>query len=296
MDFLALLAIRIRRNQKLSLENQKFEFESIGTFNCKANRPYEMPRQGVLEQSERGYIQLNAHRNFEQCVRDLEGFDRIWIVYVFHISGDFWHPMVHPPRCPDGKKKSLFATRSPHRPNPIGMSCVKIHKIKGLKIWVEESDLLDQTPILDIKPYIPYADSFPNAQIGWLENIEKTAFELFWSDSVLAQLEWLKNNSENNLKPLIHNHLEYIPLHTRHKRVHKTPHLGPNTYVLALKIWRIVFRIDEALQTIHILELMTGFKEHELDEPEDPFNEKDLHKAYIHQFGKLFANDEKHAQ
>ena len=101
--------------------------------------------------------------------RDLAGFERIWLVFMFHRS-EGWKAEVRPPR--GGGKRSVLATRSPHRPNAIGLSAVELVAVEGHTLRVRGMDLLDGTPILDIKPYVPYADAFPGARAGWIDAID----------------------------------------------------------------------------------------------------------------------------
>ena len=101
--------------------------------------------------------------------RDLEGFERIWLVYVLHRS-EGWKAEVRPPR--GGGKRSVLATRSPHRPNAIGLSAVHLVAVEPTALRVQGIDLLDGTPVLDIKPYVPYADAFPDSKAGWIDVID----------------------------------------------------------------------------------------------------------------------------
>lgn len=101
--------------------------------------------------------------------RDLAGFERIWLVFVFHRS-EGWKAEVRPPR--GGGKRSVLATRSPHRPNAIGLSAVELLDVGAHALRVRGVDLLDGTPILDIKPYVPYADAFQDARAGWIDDID----------------------------------------------------------------------------------------------------------------------------
>ncbi|MBL0164219.1 MAG: tRNA (N6-threonylcarbamoyladenosine(37)-N6)-methyltransferase TrmO [Xanthomonadales bacterium] len=104
-----------------------------------------------------------------QAYRDLEGFERIWLIFAFHRS-EGWKAEVRPPR--GGGKRSVLATRSPHRPNAIGLSAVELIGIEPGALTVRGIDLLDATPILDIKPYVPYADAFPDSRAGWIDDID----------------------------------------------------------------------------------------------------------------------------
>jgi len=126
----------------------------IGILHSELIQRYETPRQGVLAKGSTAVIQLNPKYNFEQAVKDLDGFDRIWIIYQFHLNKN-WKPLVTPPRH-TRNKVGVFATRAPYRPNQIGLSCVKLEKVEGLKIFISESDILDGSPVLDIKPFLPY--------------------------------------------------------------------------------------------------------------------------------------------
>ncbi len=114
-------------------------------------------------------IELLPGRNFEQAVQDLASFDYIWVLAWLHLN-EHWKPTVIPPRGPK-VRRGLFATRSPHRPNPIGLSALRLLKVEGRVLHVRGIDLLDGTPVLDIKPYVPYADAFPGASAGWLDEI-----------------------------------------------------------------------------------------------------------------------------
>ena len=101
--------------------------------------------------------------------RDLAGFERIWLLFAFHRS-EGWKAEVRPPR--GGGKRSVLATRSPHRPNAIGLSAVELVAVGEGSLRVRGMDLLDGTPILDIKPYVPYADAFPAARAGWIDAVD----------------------------------------------------------------------------------------------------------------------------
>ncbi|MEW9623720.1 tRNA (N6-threonylcarbamoyladenosine(37)-N6)-methyltransferase TrmO [Rhodanobacter geophilus] len=104
-----------------------------------------------------------------EAFADLPGFERIWLLFVFHRS-EGWKPQVRPPR--GGGKRGVLATRSPHRPNAIGLSAVELVAVEERALRVRGVDLLDGTPILDIKPYVPYADAFPDSRAGWIDAID----------------------------------------------------------------------------------------------------------------------------
>lgn len=262
-------------NDSDSKQNDSISFDVLGYYKGQAANRYDVPRQSGM-QSQGGTIILKKKMMYEQALEDLKGFERLWIVYQFHLNPTHWKPKVNPPRNPDRKKKGVFATRAPYRPNPIGMSCVKLKSVKGLKIEIEESDLLDGSPILDIKPYISYADSFPNSNAGWLEGIEKHSYSINWTPEAIEQQVWLDKKTTLGFKEFVERNLEYQPLNTRHKRVRQ---IGPQgTYSIALRSWRIRFQIKEENQEAIILGFNPGWTE----DPQPEHNE--LHQEFEKHF------------
>ena len=112
---------------------------------------------------------IELYEEYRPGLADLGGFERVWLLYIFNRNHGY-KMRVQPPRGPR-QKRGLFATRSPHRPSRIGMTCALVVDVDDTGLSVAEIDLLDQTPIIDIKPYLPYADSFPNARYGWVEDL-----------------------------------------------------------------------------------------------------------------------------
>ncbi|MEH6419398.1 tRNA (N6-threonylcarbamoyladenosine(37)-N6)-methyltransferase TrmO [Pseudomonas sp. CGJS7] len=104
-----------------------------------------------------------------EAFADLEGFERIWLIFAFSRSQG-WKAQVKPPR--GGPKRGVLATRSPHRPNPLGLSAVELVAVEARALVVRGVDLLDGTPVLDIKPYVPYADAFAQSRAGWIDQID----------------------------------------------------------------------------------------------------------------------------
>ena len=138
------------------------------------NEKFGIPRQSGLAPSVQGRIVFQPEYRDPEAVRGLEGFSHIWLIWEFSENrGKAWSPTVRPPRLGGNRRMGVFATRSPFRPNPIGLSCVKLTEVlpddpDGPVILVQGPDLMDGTPILDIKPYSPYADSIPDAASGFL--------------------------------------------------------------------------------------------------------------------------------
>jgi len=143
------------------------EMQAIGVVHSPFKERFVAPRQADLKQPTAATIELYNGFNFEQALSDLDSFTHIWVIYWMHLNQG-WNPTVMPPRGSD-VRRGLFSTRAPHRPNSIGLSAVKLTSIKKRKLYVEGVDMLDGTPVLDIKPYLPYADTIENASHGWLD-------------------------------------------------------------------------------------------------------------------------------
>lgn len=140
------------------------EFSSIGLIRTPYIDPKETPIQPVGAKGVEGWIELQE--NYVEGLQDLDGFTYIILLYVFHKSKGY-KLKVRP--YLEKTTRGLFSTRFPARPNPIGISVVKLIKIAGNKVYIEDVDMLDGTPLLDIKPFIPNADN-REGKIGWLEN------------------------------------------------------------------------------------------------------------------------------
>ncbi|MCB9673657.1 MAG: tRNA (N6-threonylcarbamoyladenosine(37)-N6)-methyltransferase TrmO [Alphaproteobacteria bacterium] len=147
--------------------------EPIGVVRSAYLQRHGTPRQpGMTSVRERddseGEVHLFPHRVPAEALQDLAGFSHAWIVSWFHLNGPRKRPLVRPPR--GGPKRGVFATRAPHRPVPIGLSAVEVLGVEGHVLRVRGLDLLDGTPVLDLKPYIPDFDAIPDARRGWLED------------------------------------------------------------------------------------------------------------------------------
>jgi tRNA-Thr(GGU) m(6)t(6)A37 methyltransferase TsaA len=145
-------------------------FQPIGWVRSPYTRRFGTPQQASAVGSDAGArLELDGARIPEDALADLEGVERIWVL-SFLDRGGTWSARVRPPRG-SRELRGVFATRSPDRPNPIGLSAVRLLGVAGCTLHVRGIDLLDGTPILDIKPYVPYADAFPAARAGWIDEI-----------------------------------------------------------------------------------------------------------------------------
>lgn len=151
-----------------------FLLEAIGWVRSPYQRRFGTPQQAAAVDSEaEAVLELDAARIPQTALADLGGIERIWVLSWLH-RGEGWAATVRTPRG-SRLRRGLFSTRAPDRPNPIGLSAVALVRVEGCNIHVRGVDLLDGTPILDIKPYVPYADSFPEAKAGWIDAIPRDA-------------------------------------------------------------------------------------------------------------------------
>lgn len=151
-----------------------FSVEPIGWVRSPYQERFGTPQQAAAVGSEaEAVLELDPARVPPEALADLVGIDKIWVITYLHLV-DGWRPRVMPPRGPR-QKRGVLATRSPHRPNPIGLSAVTLVAVEGCRLRVRGVDILDGTPILDVKPYLPYADAFPEAKAGWIDEIPRDA-------------------------------------------------------------------------------------------------------------------------
>ena len=152
---------------------------------------FGVPRQSGLVESLTGRIVFRPEFRNAEAVRGLEGFSHIWLVWEFsECVGKPWSPTVRPPRLGGNKRMGVFATRSPFRPNPIGLSAVALEKIvfekeNGPVLYVKGADIMSGTPIIDIKPYLPFADSIPTAKGGFAELAFGNDADVIYDEDVL---------------------------------------------------------------------------------------------------------------
>lgn len=260
-----------------------FSCEPIGVFSSFYPRTkYELPRQpedrGVVE----GKISLRAKVNFEQALEGLEGFDRIWVLFWFdQVFG--WKTKVQVPRAV--RKQGLFATRSPHRPSPIGLSCVKLIKIQGRDLFVEGVDLLDKTPILDIKPYIPSYDSFPTAKCGWLDEVAPP-FTVTWGSMAEEKASFIDRISpELGLYPKVTFLLKRYAGPSPYNRIRL---LGKDKIELAFKTWRLYADLNVEDRTLLVTDVASGYDPDTLEgKKSSKWDDVPLHREFVSHFSYL---------
>lgn len=240
------------------------------------------PRQPAAARDVAGTIELFPRVGMEHAVLDLETCSHLWVLFWFHLACDF-RPKVLPPRSPD-RRVGVLATRSPHRPNPIGLSVVRLDRIDGLTLHIRDTDMLDGTPVLDIKPYVPYADSVPDATVGWLHGPEDApagegppsatsageqrapkdpiaAYEVTFEPEAESTLAMLRDRFGIDLAASITMVLVLGPQPHPYRRIRKRP---DGQSILAVKDWRARFVAEGKL--IRVLAIETGYRPKQLEE------------------------------
>ena len=163
------------------------ELQPVAHYQGALGSKFGIPRQSGLVPSLRGRIVFEPPFRDREALRGLEGFDRIWLIWGFSANkpakGE-WQPTVRPPRLGGNVAMGVWATRSPYRPNPLGLSCVTLEGIDGMDLLVGGADLMDGTPIYDIKPYVAYADSFPGARSGFAAEAPEAKLQVHWPDNL----------------------------------------------------------------------------------------------------------------
>ncbi len=200
----------------------KFEHHAIGFLSTPFKEKFGVPRQSMMMSAARGVLKLKPDPAYALALKHLDQFTHIWLIFIFHKSGTKpWHPLIETPRIEAAQRMGVFATRSPHRPNSIGMSAVKLEGIDlkaagGIEIHVSGLDLLDGTPVIDIKPYLPFADRIDEANAGWAHTEIKRYPVSYSDDSLMALGGWSEQHSD--LKQLIEQMLALDPRPTSQRR------------------------------------------------------------------------------
>lgn len=239
----------------------------IGLVHSALKSKVEAARQPAAASGATARIELHSGQHFEHALEDLEGWERIWILFWFHLNGS-WRPKVLPPRSASGRK-GVFATRSPYRPNPIGLSAVRLERIEGLTLHVRDVDLVDGTPVLDIKPYVPYTDAYPDSATGWLHDEGLavqgatpadpiTAWAVHFAPLAAEQTSWIEARTGLDLRARITATLMLGPQPHAYRRIRRD---GAD-YRLKVKEWRVQFTLDR--RDVRVLAISSGYRPAEI--------------------------------
>jgi tRNA-Thr(GGU) m(6)t(6)A37 methyltransferase TsaA len=204
---------------------------------------FGVPRQAGLV-SAPARVVFEPEYRVAEAVRGLEEFDYVWLLWQFHLTErQEWSPTVRPPRLGGNKRVGVFATRSPFRPNPIGLSSVRLLKIAfeddGPVLYVEGADLVDGTPVYDIKPYLPYTDSHPDARSGFAPARPEASLRVDDPDGLIERLP------EELRRPLVETLMNDPRPHYQHD--------PERVYGMPFDRWEVRFRVDgDVLQVVDI--------------------------------------------
>ena len=222
------------------------EIIPIAYIRTEFSEKFGIPRQSGLAGSLRGRIVFEPEYRNPDALRGLEGFSYLWLIWEFSANvrrdEENWQPTVRPPRLGGNERMGVFATRSPFRPNPIGLSCVEIESVEfdtsdGPVINVRGADLLDGTPIYDIKPYIKYADARPHARCGYVDELKERMLKVVLPESVAETV------ADKSLLPGL---LETLRLDPR-PSYHDDPQ---RVYGLAFSGMNVRFSVSEGVLTV----------------------------------------------
>ena len=256
---------------------ENFTFTPIGHVRCDAKYTQETPRQGVFSRRT-AVIELQKGANFEAALQDLSGVSHIWLIWVFDRVKN-WKPLVQPPTSE--RKIGVFATRSPHRPNPIGMTAAKLLKVDGLKLYVENIDLLDGTPILDIKPYIAQADIFNGSSVEWQQENPFEIRSFSASPPAVLKAEFIKNTAGIDLLETARVQLATRELDPSRQRLNINSD-GKNC-LLAFRTWRITFDLTD--NRVTVTDIRSGYSTNELAPgAQDKYGDLNIHRKFKEAF------------
>lgn len=223
----------------------------------------ETPRQPRAAEGVRGTIELLPGHGYEDAIADLDGWDYVWVIFWFHRTLHY-RPKVTPPRSE--RKRGVLSTRSPHRPNPIGLSVLRLVERQKRALVVEDLDLVDGTPVLDVKPYVPWTDAIPHAKTGWLTPPEgalpggerpadpRPIWPVHFEPLAQEQLAWLRTQEvtplDLDLEGRLRQALSLGPQAHAYRRIKK----DEDGLRIAVKEWYARFRADDSTIVVERLE------------------------------------------
>lgn len=222
--------------------NQTFDLKPIGVVHSPFKEKFGIPRQAELIRSCTAEIELFPPYSDGLAFKGLEEFSDIWLIFGFHQSPTKgWRPLIRPPRLGGNKKVGVFASRSPFRPNNLGLSRVTLNEIfqknGKTRLCISCPDIVDGTPIFDIKPYVHYADANEHARCGFAPEAPKNKLAVIFSPSALDDLEKLGLSAYENLKDTIIEVLQYDP-RPAYKQNEENTQYGFSLYDLNI-IWHL---------------------------------------------------------
>lgn len=231
----------------------QFHFEQIAVIRSPYKEKFAVPRQPGLVKSVDGELHLLPPYNQADAVRGLEAFSHLWVIFVFHQTMEGgWHPTVRPPRLGGNARMGVFATRSTFRPNPVGMSLVELKGIVCQKekviLRLGSLDLVDGTPVIDIKPYLPFAESLPDATASYAQHAPQAEMQVSFTNEIEALFPSLENRYPQ-LKTFIREVLAQDP-----RPAYRKGEETGKTYAVWLHDFNVRWRVTEVGFEVFALE------------------------------------------
>ena len=245
------LPLARRCNTILTSNIISIQVKPIAHFRSSFPTKFGIPRQSGIVPELRGRIVFKSEYRNMDALRGLDGFDYLWIIWAFSANKTqaergvtSWQPTVRPPLLGGNTQMGVFATRSPNRPNPIGLSSVKIESIfrdgeNGTVITVSGADLLDGTPIYDIKPYIKYADARPEAVCGYVDDLEERSLKVVFPSELSAKI------SDSEIIPALVETLRLDPRPSYHDDPHRAYGLSFAGYNVRFHVFGNVLEVSD---------------------------------------------------
>lgn len=238
-------------------EVQSFKFDAIGLIESPYQEKFAIPRQPNLVSAAKGKVILTGAANNIELVRDIEQFSHLWLLFVFHgTQAQGWKPLVRPPRLGGNVKTGVLATRSTFRPNPIGMSVVKLDKVtttnKQTILHISGLDLLNGTPIVDIKPYVPYSDVITDAKAGFAQQQPDAGLSVVFTEQAQADVKQHQQH-DTDLALLIEQILKQDP-----RPAYKQGKVDDKVYGMSLYDLNITWQV-KALKQVEVLNISKTF-------------------------------------
>ena len=191
------------------------EFRIIGILESCFQEKFGTPRQPGLVPGASAKLRIYRQYAPEHSLKGLSEFSHVWLIPWFHLNTNkTFHPKIHPPRLKGGKI-GVFASRSPHRPNPIGLSLAKLERVDNDTLYLSGLDLINGTPILDLKPYLPESDTADDPLSGWIPANAFPELKVVFSARSLKDIELIDPAGEKNIRVLIADTLRHDPRNMR---------------------------------------------------------------------------------
>ncbi|KNC67517.1 tRNA (N6-threonylcarbamoyladenosine(37)-N6)-methyltransferase TrmO [Pseudoalteromonas ardens] len=232
----------------------QFDIQPIGVIRSPYKQKFAIPRQPRLVPEAKAKLVFCDEFNREEFVRGIEEFSHLWLLFRFHETADKgYSALVRPPRLGGNERKGVFATRATFRPNGIGMSAVKLEGVEykngQLALLLSGIDLLDGTPIVDIKPYLPYSDALTDAAAGFADTRPETAMTVSFTEQAETFIRTQSDYPE--LKAFITNVLKQDPRPAYKKKKAETQSYGMNLYDFNIR-WMVDGEHNQVLEVTHI--------------------------------------------